>query len=1512
MSSILSADKEKAVRILEYWFTMEFLNQQNLKEMKNTGKKAISYMSKVKAGEIKDKKKHVEFYDEFKSGDNLQTIVKTAVEGTSLQLQSDFTVFVGCMKKETCIRIIAQNVNWNGQSPDESDDEIALAAFSLSKNGSYISNSLSISPLAWAVKRLSEGTDNVSQELSSEKYINETKAIEEKIQGLFGSAEENSSISESTGAISTIKAFSYDQLQGVENIIHEELKIEHSESQSYFGVYFKLFASEEEKNKYDAKVGLRMDFYSEDLAFAAKGLRDNVFSKEKEKLLLDYVLGLSRYYDDSEETPYRFDVVKPRNEEELYKFMSETLTAEKAPLGKWPSRFMPALMQQIAVNLATDEKANLPVFSVNGPPGTGKTTLLKEIIANNIIEKTKLLTEYDDPDAAFDDYSFEHGEGPENSYSTFVRKYHRLNNEKINSYNVLVASSNNTAVENITKELPVEGKILEDIKPSDPIKGPNDEALAELVKLFTVSQSAETLPFKIWEEYKNESGQQKKHQVVVSEPDIYFSKLATDLLNAESENQTKTQAFGLISASLGKKSNIDKVNTKVIVPLLEIMKRNDEIEQRKQKYLDAREQFLTQLNLVEKLCKKQDELRVLEGETAKKRRIANEKFQHLEDQRAKLQAQLSEIDYAVQNFSEEGCRLNIEKNNLDTRREFIHATCTGLTNKMNLLGNDIAEAGARLKSLQKSVPIVGKLFKTARYKELQETAAKIYEEQTQYQLKLDALYNNLSEEHQTEVSVHEEINRLLTEIHNNNEKLKKLQSGREEVVSEKQRLEDEYIAIEREAEKQEKLYEKERADYQNQDSYERGFVLDRQFISDIQSSDKDISTQAQLRNPWFSEHYNREREKLFLYALLVTKEFILSSKKCRNNLKHLHCLWSGGYEKNEQIEFIGEDLRNCTAAAYETLFLLIPVVSSTFASIHRLFQNVKEEDIVGTLIVDEAGQASPHMAIGALCRARKAIIVGDPKQVEPVVTDDQDLLRQTYTDELIKLYADKTNSVQRFADIMNPYGTYLKNDNGMNEWVGCPLLVHRRCISPMYDISNDISYNNIMKQQAKQPDSEKQSTFIDVNSQWINVSGKEDGNRRHFVKEQGDKVIDLLEFAFSKKSFPDIFIISPFTTVVSGIKAHIRSHVSNCKAKGIESSLVKHEQSLDNWLAKNVGTVHRFQGREANEVIFLLGCDVSDNAAPAIQWVNNNIVNVAATRAKYRFYVIGDFEAWKQSKCVKRAKEILDAYNIDVNHTLVVTEKPSVARAYAKVLGAYDGVYDKKTKCLKGNGYLISWCYGHLVELAEPEAYDKKYRHWSIEDLPIIPKEWKYQIKPTEHLKQQFEVLKELMNREDVSEILCATDAGREGELIFRLVYQQAGCEKPFRRIWLSSMEESSIKEAFANPKPSSDYDSMYEAARCRQLADWVVGMNATRYFSCLYSKPGEPLNVGRVTSPTLSMIIEREKEIETFVSKPYYTVNLNVGGVVFKSRQIDTEEETIQTFRAVEQKRSKPVSSDS
>ncbi|MCD8005209.1 MAG: DNA topoisomerase 3, partial [Oscillospiraceae bacterium] len=215
---------------------------------------------------------------------------------------------------------------------------------------------------------------------------------------------------------------------------------------------------------------------------------------------------------------------------------------------------------------------------------------------------------------------------------------------------------------------------------------------------------------------------------------------------------------------------------------------------------------------------------------------------------------------------------------------------------------------------------------------------------------------------------------------------------------------------------------------------------------------------------------------------------------------------------------------------------------------------------------------------------------------------------------------------------------------------------------------------------------------------------------------------------------------------------------------------------------------------------------------------------------------------------------------------LVIAEKPSVAQALSKVLGA-------NRRCdgyLEGNGYIVSWCVGHLVELAEPDAYDPHYKKWSKEDLPIVPVEWKYNVSPS--TKKQFDILKRLMHRDDVTSLVCATDAGREGELIFRLVYHQCGCTKPFERLWISSMEDSAIREGFENLKPGTEYDALYEAALCRERADWIVGMNATRLFSVLY---GRTLHVGRVVSPTLAMAVLREAEISAFQPETFYTVNL-------------------------------------
>ena len=217
---------------------------------------------------------------------------------------------------------------------------------------------------------------------------------------------------------------------------------------------------------------------------------------------------------------------------------------------------------------------------------------------------------------------------------------------------------------------------------------------------------------------------------------------------------------------------------------------------------------------------------------------------------------------------------------------------------------------------------------------------------------------------------------------------------------------------------------------------------------------------------------------------------------------------------------------------------------------------------------------------------------------------------------------------------------------------------------------------------------------------------------------------------------------------------------------------------------------------------------------------------------------------------------------------LIVTEKPSTAQSISKALG----ITKRRTGYLEGGNYLVSWCVGHLVELAPPGSYDSKLVKWSRADLPILPKTWQYLVSPG--TQKQFEVLRSLMARPDVDSLICATDAGREGELIFRLVYHQCKCKKPFTRLWISSMEDAAIREGFAHLKPSTEYDALYKAALCRERADWLVGINATRLFSCLH---GVTLNVGRVMTPTLAMTVEREAAIAAFRPEPFYTVLLKM-----------------------------------
>ena len=241
-------------------------------------------------------------------------------------------------------------------------------------------------------------------------------------------------------------------------------------------------------------------------------------------------------------------------------------------------------------------------------------------------------------------------------------------------------------------------------------------------------------------------------------------------------------------------------------------------------------------------------------------------------------------------------------------------------------------------------------------------------------------------------------------------------------------------------------------------------------------------------------------------------------------------------------------------------------------------------------------------------------------------------------------------------------------------------------------------------------------------------------------------------------------------------------------------------------------------------------------------------------------------------------------------YRLVIAEKPSVAKSLAAVLGAAN----RRDGYLEGNGWLVSWCLGHLAGLADAATYNPDYAKWRYDDLPILPETWRFTI--AKDKREQFDVLRTLLRREDVTEVVNACDAGREGELIFRTVYCLAGCQKPMKRLWISSMEDSAIREGFANLRPGADYDGLHQAALCRAKADWLVGINATRLFSVLYHRT---LNIGRVMSPTLALIVQREAEIDAFKPVPFYTVALDLPGFTAASARMDKKADAEQLKNA-------------
>lgn len=1258
-------DNKIACQVLDYWFAIEFLGQDSYDTSTEESKLARE-LAKYKKSDVseKNRRKQIWIFEEITRDKDIYKIIVDQAKVCGMSTWGNLTFFLGKIKRQVCIEKLAREFGVELEQAEKNAEYIPILSFQCNNQGVYIEHSLSLSTIVWALSQVS-GKENfkISEVLSEKAYsetleelekkfftLNSGSVMEDRDNAKTESVEDESlninrnshedrqwappEFTETAVTVETINKIFVELTKECEKYVGKD------SIETKAGIKYQLFKDLKAKDKYDDDnyMGLSHDFFSSDLKMVKEYIEGGKFDFSKDMLsaLVSYICAPYKKFEGKK----RYDFVKPQTEEELFDELSEVLSLKNAPLGKWPSRYMPALMQQVAVNFAVSDKShgifeeNGKIFSVNGPPGTGKTTLLKEIIASNIVEKAVLLSQYDEPDDAFSGIKFIHGEF-NGAYAQYYPKWFKFKDNRISEYGVLVTSCNNAAVENITTELPLESGILDNLKGRTDGKNPDSMEmqgrLSEIRKFFCTDEAEDKI-----EIYTKDS---KRH---AEYPEIYFTGYAKNFLGNNEEN---AKAWGLIAAPLGKKSNISGFYYDVLNPIWQdFMMTNKSIEDRIPQYKKARDVFCEQYKKVKELQLKltaySDAVYEAHTSNVRYKRKEQDGIRIEKDVKSQIDGLESELKDTWQQLEKEAENLR----NLEAQCSEIDQRMKSLEKKIKDLSDEELEYRKQAFDVENSVSVFTKILRKSKYNSVIELAQTFRTKALECADIILPVKKTLDEEkglYAKTVSSKNTVSQLVSSIQ------KEIEGLENRKFALQQKIEAARASVEREKALAKTAQEKRdelASEYISADELHIGKVLDEKFVNDVLSEDEKTSTLAQTSNPWSTEEYNLEREKLFYLALQMTKEFLLSSKSCRANLCILGQYWGLRTESGtDKIKFHPEDREAMTGSLFNTLFLLTPVISSTFASVGRLLKDIKEPGVIGTLVIDEAGQAQPQMAVGSLFRAGKAIIVGDPKQVEPVVTDDLKLLKEAYSESVYANYKDKTLSVQSCADIINHFGTFFDNGTDYPEWVGCPLLVHRRCISPMYEISNRISYDGIMKQQTLSPSGEKMKTFISGRSQWINIVGSEKGSGDHYVPNQGEIVCRMVEEAFKKAEFPNLYIITPFTNVVSGIRRCLGTYANRNKESAIAGSKV-----FGDWLYSNIGTVHKFQGKEANEVIFMLGCDESVKERYAVKgFVNSNIVNVAATRAKYRFYIVGDIKVWKNNPYVKAAKDIMDTLPIE-------------------------------------------------------------------------------------------------------------------------------------------------------------------------------------------------------------------------------------------------------------------------
>jgi AAA domain len=856
-------------------------------------------------------------------------------------------------------------------------------------------------------------------------------------------------------------------------------------------------------------------FYLDDLSRIVSDSERNVQSPQ-----------VSAYLDANSGTHDRVDVTQPEA-------IDTALKANLFPVGRWPSAFPLFMMQQVAVNTAISSLKNGGVFSVNGPPGTGKTTLLMDIVAASIVERATVLATFERPTDAFTrSTSKDKIDYPANKDGKSVSGNHHIIDKRLYDFGIVVTSANNSAVENITHDLP------------------NAEKVAAELLMF------DGQPFDYFaltaESVLSQKGNVKSRQN--SETDELSDSLSNTEADEDDVERESIKCWGLISAALGNKTNRSKVTEALgHFGLNGILKLVGALDSTAFDWVAAKDRLATavqRVNAIQKQINEHDELLS---------RLAQ----------CKLDLDIADTQLVVAQQSEAFAKASVGESQVAL--DAIEAQYKDNLREREQLGRDWPWWRQLIELLMRRVD--HQEFQRHR-RELESDFVVIRENRKRLQLVAsDATRDCLLA--QTAV-------RQCTEV-------------RVTCVASFDRVE----------------------------SRKKHLELDLGAAAFNPTKFQQRSTDEQQKSlPRTNAKYQTARAEVFIAALHLHKCFIKNAGKVfETNFRLALSMLQGEQHVQRHLPFIAKDL-------WATFFLVVPVVSSTFASFSRCFRDFGSGEI-GLLLIDEAGQAVPSHALGAIWRSKRALIVGDPMQVEPVIKIDKKL------DDQIRRYHNAPDqhlltkhSAQHLADSANRYGSIVRQYDGSDLWVGSPLRVHRRCVDPMFSLSNAIAYNGKM---VFGPDRDEEVKATDVrplmgSSRWIDVNTGEFDE--HFNENEAKIALDIaIRYAEGgwvdrRTKLPDLFVISPFKSMADGITELLRDQASKW-ARDFDDEI------LSKWLHSHVGTVHRFQGKECESVIFVLG----GKTPGARQWAASapNIINVAATRAKRRLYVIGNRVNWSQT-----------------------------------------------------------------------------------------------------------------------------------------------------------------------------------------------------------------------------------------------------------------------------------------